>query len=125
MNDRQKALYDYLLSHKNESRYIPKIEIAMNVGYAWCIGSQRNGRDIEFDVRELNDSEIEHIIVSSKQGYKIATNKDELEEYFNGLKTIFEKKFYRYKALKKKAAKEGFYQVDFEANEIKEYSVIG
>lgn len=124
MTERQRALYQYLVDHKNENRFIPKLELAMNLGYSWCIGSQRNGVAIEYDVRALNNDEIDYIIISNAEGYKIGTSEEEINEYLDNIKIQFLNKIKRYKAIKKRLVRNGFIYAD-ESPVLKEFNSIG
>jgi hypothetical protein len=77
LTTRQWDLYNYLKLNYTDKDYIPKSEIVMNVlGYEVKEGETRYCRDIEFDVRLINENEkIQKIIVSSQKGYKIGTPK--------------------------------------------------
>ena len=77
LTTRQWDLYNYLKLNYTDKDYIPKSDIVKNVlGYEVKEGETRYCRDIEFDVRLINENEkIQKIIVSSQKGYKIGTPK--------------------------------------------------
>ena len=75
LTTRQWDLYNFLKNNYDEEIYIPKSEIVKYVfGYQVKEEDTRFCRDIEFDVRAINENEtIQKIIVSSSKGYKIGT----------------------------------------------------
>ena len=75
LTPRQWRLYEFLKDNFSDDAYISKKDIALNVdGYDVNDKSTRYLRDIEFDVHDINNSEvIQKIIVSSHKGYKIGT----------------------------------------------------
>jgi hypothetical protein len=75
LTTRQWDLYNFLKNNYDEEIYIPKSEIVKYVfGYQVKEDETRFCRDIEFDVRAINENEtIQKIIVSSSKGYKIGT----------------------------------------------------
>ena len=75
LTTRQWDLYNYLKNNYDEVNYIPKSQIVSNVfGYEVKEEDTRYCRDIEFDVRAINENEtIQKIIVSCQKGYKIGT----------------------------------------------------
>ena len=81
LTPRQWRLYEFLKDSFSDDTYISKKDIALKVdGYDVNDKSTRYLRDIEFDVHDINDSEvIQKIIVSSPKGYKIGTP----EQVFN------------------------------------------
>lgn len=77
---RQWTLYNFLRSNYKEGVYIDKFLISQVCGYPWNPKSNRNGREIENDVRAINDCDrIQKIIVSNKEGYKIGNREETLE----------------------------------------------
>ena len=83
LTSRQWTLYNYLKEHYDPKRYISKNEIvsALPQYYEIKEGETRTCRDIEFDVRDINSSEIiQKIIVSNSKGYKIGT-KEQVANY--------------------------------------------
>lgn len=85
MNTRQWDLYKYLKSRYEEKIYISKFEIcqAFPQYYVYGEGNERKCRLIEKDVRIINNDEnIQKIIVSNKDGYKIG-NEAEVTSYLN------------------------------------------
>lgn len=87
LNKRQWQLYKYLKScyEEDNKKYVSKHQIAIDLPdyYNAFDQSTRYLRQIEFDVRQINSNwTIQHIIVSSRKGYKIATIK-EFNEYIN------------------------------------------
>lgn len=85
MNTRQWDLYKYLKSRYEEKVYISKFEIcqAFPQYYVYGEGKERKCRLIERDVRIINNDEnIQKIIVSNKDGYKIG-NETEVTSYLN------------------------------------------
>lgn len=88
LNARQWTLYSYLKKNYDEKRYISKQEIvnALPQFYEIKEGETRTCRDIEFDIRIINDDEtIQKIIVSNSKGYKIGT-KEQVASYLVGRK---------------------------------------
>ena len=77
LTTRQWDLYNYLKDNYDTEKYISKSEIVSGVfGYEVKEGETRYCRDIEFDVRLINENEkTQKIIVSSQKGYKIGTPK--------------------------------------------------
>lgn len=89
MNERQKSLYSFLLKKSHTNNYISKEEICTNLPKFYPRfeekSTEHNSRaysKIRDDVRAINRSDVEKIIVSSKKGYKIA-NKEEAIEFIN------------------------------------------
>lgn len=83
LTTRQWQLYRFLKKMAKEDRFISKKEICENLKkyYEYKEEQKRLCRSIERDVRIINDSnEIQKIIVSNPEGYKIG-NKDEVMEY--------------------------------------------
>ncbi len=89
MNERQQKLYQFLLDKSSTNQYISKEEICYNLPKFYPRfeekSNEHNSRSfalIRRDVRAINRSDVEKIIVSSKKGYKIA-NKEEAIEFIN------------------------------------------
>jgi|BioPla2DNA2_1021312.scaffolds.fasta_scaffold32988_5 hypothetical protein len=89
MNERQQKLYQFLLDKSSTNQYISKEEICYNLPEFYPRfdekSTEHNSRaysKIRDDVRAINRSDVEKIIVSSKKGYKIA-NKEEAIEFIN------------------------------------------
>lgn len=89
MNERQQKLYQFLLDKSSTNQYISKEEICYNLPKFYPRfeekSTEHNSRaysKIRDDVRAINRSDVEKIIVSSKKGYKIA-NKEEAIEFIN------------------------------------------
>jgi hypothetical protein len=89
MNERQQKLYQFLLDKSSTNQYISKEEICYNLPKFYPRfeekSNEHNSRaysKIRDDVRAINRSDVEKIIVSSKKGYKIA-NKEEAIEFIN------------------------------------------
>ena len=85
MNTRQWDLYNYLKSRYSEKIYISKFDICQALPQYYVYGEEKEHkcRLIENDVRVINNDEnIQKIIVSNKDGYKIG-NKDEVTTYLN------------------------------------------
>ncbi|MGI6607544.1 MAG: hypothetical protein ACOX1F_00995 [Erysipelotrichaceae bacterium] len=89
MNERQERLYQFLLEKSHTNKYISKEEICYNLPKFYSrekeSSTEHNSRafsKIRRDVRAINRSDVEKIVVSSKKGYKIA-NKDEAIEFIN------------------------------------------
>ena len=83
LNTRQWDLYKFLKSQYESGKYISKREICENLPqhYKFNEKQTRLCRDIEDDIREINECElIQKIIVSSQKGYKIGS-KEECEKY--------------------------------------------
>ena len=89
LNNRQKALYDFLYtsSETSPNYYFSKEElcVALHDFYPRHLesSSEHNSRSfcmLRKDVRTINFSDVEKIIVSNKTGYKLAT-KEEAEIY--------------------------------------------
>lgn len=79
----QWELYRYLKENYSPERFISKAEIceALPNWYQMKENETRTCRDIEFDVRAINDDEtIQKIIVSNNKGYKIG-DKDQVDTY--------------------------------------------
>lgn len=88
LTERQEILYNFLIHRaKINDRYYSKEEIC-DVLHEWypryCEKTTEHNSSVFFqlrkDIRAINFSDVEKIIVSSNQGYKIA-NKDEAEHY--------------------------------------------
>ena len=75
LTSRQWRLYEFLKERYSDTEYISKKDIALNVdGYDANDKATRYLRDIEFDVHDINASEIiQKIIVSCHKGYKIGS----------------------------------------------------
>lgn len=112
MNKRQEKLLNYLIQNKS-SRFISKMQIAQELGYVWNENSDRNGREIENDVRKLNIEDTPYIIVSSSEGYKIG-NETETNEYLKSIKKRCITSLSLYWRIKKKAETNGNMQFDFD-----------
>ena len=89
MNERQQKLYQFLLDKSSTNQYISKEEICYNLPKFYPRfdekSNEHNSRaysKIRDDVRAINRSDVEKIVVSSKKGYKIA-NKDEAIDFIN------------------------------------------
>lgn len=89
MNERQQKLYQFLLDKSSTNQYISKEEICYNLPKFYPRfeekSNEHNSRSfalIRRDVRAINRSDVEKIVVSSKKGYKIA-NKEEAIEFIN------------------------------------------
>jgi hypothetical protein len=89
MNERQQKLYQFLLDKSSTNQYISKEEICYNLPKFYPRfeekSNEHNSRSfalIRRDVRAINRSDVEKIVVSSKKGYKIA-NKQEAIEFIN------------------------------------------
>ena len=89
MNERQERLYQFLLEKSSTNQYISKEEICYNLPEFYPRfeekSTEHNSRafsTIRNDVRAINRSDVEKIVVSSKKGYKIAT-KDEAIDFIN------------------------------------------
>ena len=92
---------------KNPDAYVHKKELCSLVGYEWKEESDRNGREIEFDIQKLNEHDsITMSIISNRTGYKIA-NREELKKWTEEQieKTI--KRLWRLYKLRKKALLDG------------------
>lgn len=78
---RQWILYRYLKKNYADGVYISKKQICEDIKqYHYSATQTRMCREIEVDVRALNQSdEIEKIIVSNRVGYKIGNMKEVLE----------------------------------------------
>ena len=84
----QWELYNLLKQRYDDEKYISKKEIceALPNYYQIKENETRTCRDIEFDVRAINDSDIiQKIIVSNSKGYKIGT-KEQVADYLTGRK---------------------------------------
>ena len=89
MNERQQKLYQFLLDKSSTNQYISKEKICYNLPKFYPRfeekSNEHNSRSfalIRRDVRAINRSDVEKIVVSSKKGYKIA-NKEEAIEFIN------------------------------------------
>jgi len=89
MNERQQKLYQFLLDKSSTNQYISKEEICYNLPKFYPRfeekSTEHNSRAfsiIRNDIRAINRSDVEKIVVSSKKGYKIA-NKDEAIDFIN------------------------------------------
>lgn len=89
MNERQQKLYQFLLDKSSTNQYISKEEICYNLPKFYPRfeekSNEHNSRSfalIRRDVRAINRSDVEKMVVSSKKGYKIA-NKEEAIEFIN------------------------------------------
>lgn len=106
LTPRQWQLYKYLKVHYEPNKFISKKEIADALGYDWKENTDRNGRDIEADVNELRESDvIQKIIVSSRDGYKIA-NEEEANAYLDRDWINIMKDLKRHNKLRRKAKKD-------------------
>ena len=114
LTTRQWELYRHLKNNYSDDKYISKKEIVENVqGYEVKDGETRFCRDIEFDVRIINDNEdIQKIIVSCSKGYKIGTP-EQVHDYLvsreieakNSLKLTYK--------LRRKAEKNNQFRIKF------------
>ena len=84
LTTKQWQLYKYLKEHYEPSRWISKKELAEALGYeAEDYNPRGNYREIESDVLAINEDEtIQKVVISSRNGYKIA-NKEEAEEWLH------------------------------------------
>lgn len=86
MNERQQGLYNYLMSKANQDRYITKEEIASDLSDFYPRSRELSSEhkssafnNLRGDVRAINSSNAEKIIVSSTIGYKIGTKKEAIK----------------------------------------------
>lgn len=127
MNNRQKELYEYLL--KNTDKYVSKKQICKDLSYAYPRHLENHNNEgnksraysnISSDIRALNDSDIELIIIFKKGlngGYKIA-NEDEANKY---IQCRFKRDFKSLKLNRKLVQKIGRnHQLYISENDIKE-----
>ena len=86
LNNRQKELLKYL--ENNTDKYVSKIQICKDLPYCYPRHLEHHNnegnksiafRNISLDVRTLNDSEMEKIIIYSHKGYKLADEEEEVE----------------------------------------------
>lgn len=91
LNNRQKELLNYLKIKYKEAIYVTKKQICKDLPYAYPRHLENHNNEgnksrafsnISADIRALNNSDLEQIIVSTKKGYKIATEK-EAKEYLS------------------------------------------
>ena len=127
MNDRQKALYEYLLSRGNE--WTTHAEIARELygyyGNAECCLEPKDFHDtverslITFDCRYISiSSEVEKIVISSSKGVKIA-NEAEFYRYIDNQRTATLRKLAR---IYKMAKKGGLHnQMDFGGHTVESF----
>ncbi len=87
LNNRQKELLKYL--ENNTDKYVSKIQICKDLPYCYPRHLENHNnegnksiafKNISSDVRTLNDSEMEKIIIYSHKGYKLA-DKEEAIDY--------------------------------------------
>ena len=119
MNEKQRALYEYLLS-KGET-WTPQVEIARELyreyGNAECCLEPKDYHNtternyITRDIRAINESnEVEKIIISSSKGVKIA-NEAEFDRYIENQRNATLRKLARIYRMAKKGNRHG--QIDF------------
>ena len=80
LNERQKRLYKFLLDKSTTNEYISKEEICTNLKELYPRNEEKTNEHsssafalIRKDVRAINSSDAYKIVISSKKGYKIAT----------------------------------------------------
>ena len=127
LNTRQWDLYNYLKAHYSEDHYISKMEIANEFPQYYEIkenelkGGRGICREIEVDVRIINqDLNIQKIIVSSKDGYKIG-NPEQVHDYvYRGIEEAKNKLKLMY-LLKRKASYNGQYLLRFGVSKARDH----
>lgn len=86
LNNRQKELLEYL--KQNTNRYVSKKQICKDLPFAYPRHLENNNnegnkstafKNISCDVRTLNDSDLEQIIICNHTGYKLATEEEAAE----------------------------------------------
>lgn len=87
LNNRQKELLEYL--KQNTNRYVSKKQICRDLPYAYPRHLENNNNEgnksvvfskISTDIRTLNDSDLEQIVICNHYGYKLA-NEEEANLY--------------------------------------------
>ena len=118
LTTRQWDLYNFLKSQYDEENYISKSMIVENVsGYEVKEGETRYCRDIEFDVRLINDNPvIQKIIVSCQKGYKIGTPQ-QVHDYLWSREIEAKRSLVLTYKLRHKAELNGQYRLKFGKNE--------
>lgn len=124
MNNRQKELLNYLMN--NTDKFVSKKQICKDLPYAYPRHLENHNnegnkskafKNISLDVRTLNDSDLEKIIIYKKGGYKIATE-EEANDY---IQRRFKRDFRSLKLNRKLAKKIGRnHQLYISENDIKE-----
>lgn len=86
ITERQKSLYNFLLDKAATNEFISKTEICKSLKELYRRDLEKSSEhnsyayaQIRKDVRAINQSELEHIIISSPRGYKIATEEEAVE----------------------------------------------
>ena len=119
MNERQKALYEYLLD--NGDNWVSQVQIARDLfkyyGNGECCLDPKSYHDttersyISDDVRAINISaEFDKLIISNRKGVKIA-NESEFDRYIKAQYTATIRKLARIYKMAKKGNRNG--QIDF------------
>lgn len=87
LNNRQKELLNYL--KQNTNKYVSKKQICRDLPYAYPRHLENNNNEgnksvafsnISSDIRVLNNSDLEQIVICNHYGYKLA-NEEEAELY--------------------------------------------
>lgn len=87
LNNRQKELLEYL--KQNTNRYVSKKQICKDLPYAYPRHLENNNNEgnksvafskISSDIRALNDSDLQQLVICNHYGYKLA-NEEEANVY--------------------------------------------
>lgn len=122
LNNRQLSLYNYLLNKKD---YVSKKQICKDLPMEYPRHLENNNNEgnksyayflISNDVRVLNDSDIESIIISNKRGFKVADKKEAIKYLERRFKRDFKSLKLNWK-LKRKIDLD--HQLKFDDDEIK------
>lgn len=119
LNSRQWSLYNFLKEQYADGVYISKKEICKALPQYYTLDNKatRLCRDIEHDIRVINEStKIQKIIVSNRKGYKIG-NKDEVDDYLSKRTALEVKSRNLTKKLKIKAKLDGQMKLTLGTNE--------
>lgn len=127
LTTRQWELYKFLKDNYSEEEYIPKKVIIENISsYEIKENETRLCRDIEFDVRDINNNDkIPKIIVSSSKGYKIG-NPEQVHDYLTSREISAKESLKLTFKMRHKAELNGQYRIQFgkgERNIIETYLI--
>ena len=118
-------LYNFLVENFDEEKYYSKYEIcqALSNIYHYDENDTRKCREIEKDVNIINSSGlVNHIIVSSRIGYKIGT-REQVKKYLTRMISKSLRSLVRDKKLAKRVGLEGQLGFDLNTGEIEELLV--
>lgn len=125
LNNRQLELLNYLLS--NTDKYVSKKDICRDLPLCYPRHLENHNNEgnksrafsnISSDIRAINDSDIENIVISNHTGYKLAQEEEAIEFVKRRFKRDLKALKLDHKLTKKISNN---HQLYFDENEIKEF----